>query len=444
MRLFQKILIIFIFPLSIFTLNYDVKFSGLKDRAAINAIKRVSNLVILQKRAPKTINALRFRANSDMPEMIKILHFYGFYDAKIEIEYEEKEFDNNIIVNIFIIPGPRYTIKDANIYIDCIEKKKLDSIDISIDDLDLEKNSPLITQKILNAQKKLLFLLASKGYPLAKVEKRDVIIDVAHKNASIDWCIDLGSFSLFGPTSITGLKDIDKSFIEKKINWDKKKTYDIEKVIQTQQDLLKTNLFSSVAIIHDDKVDKNCDLNMHIKLVEALHKYVTAGVSYATVDGFGVSFGWANRNFRSRGEILAIDANIAQRLFLGAATYKKPNFIKKNQDYVLRFEASRDKIPITYLAFNYSMENRIDKKISKKVDGSLGFNMEYDEITHSANDGNFFLLSLPMYLKYSSANHLLNPTHGQTIIYRAWPFKNTINSAKAIVNIQFIYPLRKI
>ena len=101
---------------------------------------------------------------------------------------------------------------------------------------------------------------------------------------------------------------------------------------------------------------------MHIKLVEALHKYVTSGVSYATVDGFGVSFGWANRNFRSKGELLAIDANIAQRLFLGVATYKKPNFIKKNQDYVLRFEASREKIPITYLAFNFQLVDYLNIK----------------------------------------------------------------------------------
>ena len=110
--------------------------------------------------------------------------------------------------------------------------------------------------------------------------------------------------------------------------------------------------------------------------------------SYATIDGFGVSLSWANRNFRSQGELLAIDANVAQRLILGVATYKKPDFLRVDQNYVIRSEASREKIPASYLAFIYSMENRVDRKFSKRINGSFGFRAEYNEITHSANDGN--------------------------------------------------------
>nr|NGX44813.1 Translocation and assembly module TamA [Candidatus Anoxychlamydiales bacterium] len=38
-------------------------------------------------------------------------------------------------------------------------------------------------------------------------------------------------------------------------------------------------------------------------------------------------------------------------------------------------------------------------------------------------------------------NNLLNPTHGQTIIYRAQPFKNTINSSKYFFKQTLIYNL---
>ncbi len=440
MKFLKKIIFFtFFLPFSIFSLNYDVKFTGLKDKMTLQAIKRVSNLVILKQRPPKTINALRFRANSDIDEILKVLHFYGFYDAKIDIDLEENK--NIVFVNVLIMPGVRYTIKDIKIYTDCIDKKPIDIAGISIKDLDLEINSALITQNVLNAEKKLLSLLSNKGYPLAKIEKREVLIDQTHKNASIEWCIDVGFFCLFGDTKITGLKDIDKSFIYKKIKWRQDQKYDSRKVKETQQNLLQTNLFSSVAILHEDKTNEKGELQMHLKLVEALHKYISTGISYATIDGFGVSMSWANRNFRSQGELLAIDVNVAQRLILGVATYKKPDFIKIDQNYVLRFEASRDKIPIAYLAFIYSMENRIDKKFSKRINGSLGFRAEYNEITHSANDGNFFLISLPTFFKFSSANNILNPTHGQTIIYRIQPFKNMINSAKYFLKQTLIYDL---
>jgi len=429
MNFFKKIIIFFLFiPIYVFSLEYDVKFSGLKDKAAIKAISRISNLIVLQKRAPKTINALIFRANNDKPQILKVLHSYGYYDAKITIDIEEEK--DKVMVWVFISPGARYTIKDVKIYSDCISKKELSVCDLPLLELGIPIKSPLIAQKIFNAQNRLTFLLSTCGYPLAKVLSRDVKIDLTEKNATIEWCVDPGSFSKFGPIRINGLQDIKPLFIDKKIKWQVGNTYDNRKVIETQNNLLRTNLFSSVAILHDDDIKENNMLPMHMKLVEALHKYVTAGISYATIDGFGVSLGWANRNFRSVGELLAIDANIAQRMFLGVATYKKHDFVLPDQDYVLRFEASREKIPRAYLAFNYSMTNRIDKKFSKKFEGSFGATVEYDEITHSANNGNFFLFSLPLFVKYTTANNLLNPTSGYTIIYRASPFKNVLNRAK--------------
>ena len=442
MGFFKKLsLLLFFVPIWIFSLNYDVKFIGLKDRETLEAIKRVSNLVILQKRAPKTINALRFRANTDKDQMIKVLHFFGYYDAKINIDLEEK---NEIIyVNILISLGPRYTLKDITIYSDCKEKKELDVCDISTKSLDLKLDSFLITQNILNAQNKLLYLLSNCGYPLSKIDKRDVLINLLKKNASIDWCVETGPFCRFGPLKISGLNDIKKQVIYKKIKWQVGDTYAASKVFETQQNLLKTNLFTSVSIIHAQDVADENQLNMDLKVVEALHKYISAGISYATIDGFGFSFGWTNRNFRKLGELLALDANVAQRRLLGVATYKKFDFLKVDQDYVLRFEGTRDKIPSVYLDFNYSMISRLDTKFSKNFETSIGFKMQYDEITQSANDGRFFLLSLPFYLKNSSANNLLNPTKGSTIIYRAEPYKNVINSAKYFFKQTLIYNFYK-
>ncbi|NGX53282.1 MAG: Translocation and assembly module TamA, partial [Candidatus Anoxychlamydiales bacterium] len=284
MQFLRKIFFLaFILPACLFALNYDVKFTGLKDKNTIQAIRRVSSLVILQKRPPKTINALRFRASSDVTEILKVLHFFGFYDAKIDIDLEENK--NMVVVNVLIMPGVRYTIKDVKIYTDCLDKKQMDIESISINDLDLKINSALITQNILNAEKKLIFLLSNKGYPLAKVEKRDVVIDQTHKNALVEWCVNIGSFSLFGDTKITGLKSIAKSYIDKKIKWIRGQKYDSRKVNETQQNLLKTNLFSSVAIAHEDTVNEQNELEMNLKLVESLHRYISTGVSYATVDG---------------------------------------------------------------------------------------------------------------------------------------------------------------
>jgi len=418
---------LFLIPFYIFSFEYEVKFSGLKDKQTLESINKISDLISLQKRPPKTINALRFRANNDKINMIKVMQSFGFYDAEIKVDIEEIK--EKIIVYVFISPGPRYLIKNVKIY-DISTQKELDICNITLEKLNLPIKAPLITKNVLQAQNNLLLLLSMCGYPLAKIENREIKIDLSEKNGSIEWFVNTGTFSKFGKITISGLKDVKQSLVENKIKWKYDEIYNYEKVVQTQQNLLKTNLFSSVAIIHDEKVDEYNHLNMNIKVIEALHKYVTTGISYATIDGFGFSLGWGNRNFRSVGELLAIEANIAQNMHLGELTYKKTDFLVPDQDYVLRFEALREKIPVVYLAFNYILTNRIDKKFSKKFETSCGITAEYNDITHSANNGKFALFGIPLFLKYTTTSNLLNPTQGFTIIYRASPYKNVINSAK--------------
>ncbi|MFA6502563.1 MAG: BamA/TamA family outer membrane protein, partial [Parachlamydiales bacterium] len=438
MLFFKKYLfLLFLIPIYAFSLEYSVVFFGIGDKNTLDAIEKVSNLIILQKRPPKTSNALRYRANSDIAEIKKILHSLGYYDAEVKVDLEETE--KLIKVNVFITPGTRYTIKEINLYSDCIEKKKLEIANVTLNDLDLRVSDPVVTENIISNQDKLLFLLSSNGYPLSKIEKLETKIDLSEKTAYLDFCVQTGPFSKFGNIKISGLKDIDQSVIFKKIKWNKNQTYDVRKIIETQRALLKTNLFSSVAILNDQTVDKDDQLGINIKLAEALHKYFSPAISYATVDGFGASIAWGNRNFRSRGELLALEAEVAQRIFFGIATYKITDFLKTDQNYVLRLAAQREKIPYVYLAFTYSMINRIDRLISKNLLVSLGFKVEYDEITHSGNNGDFLLLGVPFYLKYSNANNLLNPTKGNTFIYYASPYQNVINEADFFFKQTFTY-----
>lgn len=430
MSILRKILIFFCAaPFFIFSIDYEVKFFGLQDATAYEAINDISSLVSLKDHSPKTINALRFRANNDKINMIRVLHSFGYYDVEIKIDIQEIK--EKATVYIYIYPNIRYLINDVKIYLDTQEEKQLDIKAITPSRLNLPLNSPLIAENVLRGENLLLILLSMHGYPLAKIEKRDIKIDLTKKTGSVKWVVNIGPLCKFGKTKISGVKGIEQSFFDNKPQWAYNQKYNSEKVVLTQQKLLNTNLFSSVAIVNDEKTDEKNHLDMNIKVVEAAHKYVTAGASYATIDGFGFSLGWGNRNFRSIGELLALEANVAQRMYLGQITFKKPDFRICGQDYVLSLQAERQNIPVVYLAFTYSLTNRIDTRFSKRLETSCGITAEYDEITHSANNGRYALLSLPVFLKFTTANNLLNPTKGYTFIYRAAPYKNFIYSSKA-------------
>ncbi len=66
--------------------SYKVKFLGLDHKASLKTLQQTSDLVLLKKKVPPSLNALRFRVNSDIPKMLQVLHSYGYYDAKLETQ----------------------------------------------------------------------------------------------------------------------------------------------------------------------------------------------------------------------------------------------------------------------------------------------------------------------------------------------------------------------
>jgi translocation and assembly module TamA len=436
--------LILLIPVFIYSIEYDVNFLGIKNITILNEVKNSTSLIKLKNKSPKTINSLKYRATSDVNSILSILKNYGYYDSIVQLDYEEK--NSQISVNVFITLGPRYLIKKID-FINSITNKKIDNIKLNEKMIDLNINDPIIARDVIYAQKKLNYILSDSGYPLHKIVKRDVLIDKTQKAAYITWNIDLGSYSKFGNSEIKGLKDVKQELIEKKIDYKKNEKYQISKVNKTKRDLLKTNLFSLVDIKHSKQVDENNQLLMNIELEEALHKYFSAGISYATIEKFGVSFNWANKNFRNVGDLLSLDLDIAQRTFLGSLNFKKYDYLIKNQNYILRLEAKREKIPEAYLAFNYYLLTRLDRQYSEKINFSYGLKTEYVDVTNSENPNHFFLISLPLYFKYSTANDLLNPTKGFTCIYTPRPYANLINDRsiffKQKLNTEFYIPLDK-
>jgi translocation and assembly module TamA len=68
--------------------------------------------------------------------------------------------------------------------------------------------------------------------------------------------------------------------------------------------------------------------------------------------------------------------------------------------------------------------NRIDRKLSERMRFSIGGQGERLYVTSSAQNGNYWLVELPIYLRYSTANHLLNPTSGFIVEYTTTPSLN--------------------
>ncbi|MBI5346415.1 MAG: BamA/TamA family outer membrane protein [Chlamydiae bacterium] len=429
----KKFFVLFLFtPFLLFgAIDYNVQFVGIENNLILKGFCDVSDLVHLKDKPPRSLTALKYRGDNDIEKLLKVLHVFGYWDSKITIDIEE--INGQVTVFVLVSPGPRYVYKDVKIFkAPCNDnpeevKQALNVCPIEASNLGIVLDKPALSFEILRAENLLLSNLANCGYPFSKIEKKNIDVDFAEKGVFLNFCVDPGPLAKFGSTTVKGLKQVDSKYFEKRIKWEEGEVFSLDKLDKTKKKLLNSNLFSSVAIVTPTTLDPNEELPITIKVVEAFHKTFSIGASYATVDGPGVNFGWENRNFRGLGDVFNLDVEVCAKLILGAATFKKPDFLREGQNFILRFEAFRINI-FPYLAYTTSAIAKLDRQIDPDTFFSLGINGEYINVQESANNGTYTLIGLPIFVKHSTAKDLLNPSQGYTITYLAAPDANVINN----------------
>lgn len=443
----RRIFLIAFFPLSVWAakLHYDVRFYGVTDPSLLKALENSSELVLLQDRPPATVNGLHYRAKADIPNLIKVLKAFAYYDS--ELFYEIEPMANNLQVNLFVEMGPMFRLRSYDVvHGDCTKPLDLNRCTFCLEELGLHLGQRADSSAIVRAETAVLNELARCGYPLAYIDKRRVLVDMADAEVDAAVCVQEGPLSKFGPSTLFGLRDVNPRFIERKIAWQEGEVFDLDLVDKTQERLLKTDLFSSVLVSHAEELDEEGELPMKLRLAEAKHRSVSVGFFYATVDGPGGTISWTHRNLRGMGEWLCIDVDGSERFVGGTIHYRKPDFLGYDQTLSLMGEASREQIN-PYLAFTYGESNYFEWRFDPKRTFSVGLKGEYITVHESANNGSFFLLGLPLTAKYDDSNSPVDPTTGYLISYGATPYQSlqegSVHFVKQRLTFNFYVPLIK-
>lgn len=401
-------------------LPYSVRFVGVDDPALIKTLKAASDLYAFKKKPLSSLNALRYRADSDIPGLLKVLHAYGFYEATVEMRLED--FGGRTEVFVMIQLGPLYTLETYKIELKC-ESPSAPCPSLDLTQLGLKEGESARAEPLLQAEQKALLLLSDAGYPLAKVLKRDMVVDGKTKTLRVHLEMGTGPFTKFGKSNIQGLTEVKPQLVERKIAWKEGDEYQGSLVEKTQASLMETGLFTSVLISHPSDLTDAGRMPLKIEVAENKHKSVNMGVSYQTFYGPGITFGWENRNVGGMGRKFTLQGDITKKTHTGMANFLVPGFFRNDQDYVANAQAMYESI-YTYNQQSYSITNRVERRIGVQYRISGGVKLEREIVTHSVDNGTFTLLEIPVYFRWSSADNLLNPTKGATLEYRLTPSTN--------------------
>jgi translocation and assembly module TamA len=400
-------------------ISYSVDFEGLDDPRTLKALRSSSQLIALRKKPPSSINALRFRAESDLSDLTRVLHAQGYYEADLDFQIQEGTRDYRVIIEIR--PGPQYTIERYQIHLSTSLPEGCGPI--CLHDIGIELGDPAESKKILDSELCVLQILSECGYPLAVIQKREILADGKTKQVKVLLEIDTGPLSYFGHTTIEGNTSVNASLIYEKILWEPRELYNSCLVEETQKELMDTGLFSSVFITHSKTPSEEHLLPLKLEVTETKHRTVSLGASYQTTFGLGATFGWEHRNVSGLGRKIHIQADIAQNIHSGVASYQIPHFRRADQTYTVVAQAAYESIK-PYRMQSYSFLNRFDRQINPCFSIWVGPKIEYMLVSNSVDNGNFFLIEVPIFLRWTDVKDFLNPICGLRFEYRGTPAVN--------------------
>ena len=157
--------------------RYQVEFRGVDSFAQLRSLKRSSTLIRHRKNSPKSLAALKYRADQDVPDFIEILHAYGYYDACISTRAFRQP-SGKLKMVIAVNKGEPYILHHFDYKaFDEPREQIYDISQISLQRLGVRLNKKALSTEIVDAQKQLVSILNQNGHPFAKIEDQAIVVD---------------------------------------------------------------------------------------------------------------------------------------------------------------------------------------------------------------------------------------------------------------------------
>jgi translocation and assembly module TamA len=233
-----------------------------------------------------------------------------------------------------------------------------------------------------------------------------------------------GPATQFGAVSISGLKNLNPAYVERRLRWQRGTTYDAGKVEQTRQALIETGLFSTVRITPEPDPANPGTALIGIDATERAHRTIGAGLGYNTSQGVAAKVYWENRNLFGNAEDLRLSATGGQQVYALNANFRRPDFLVTDQDFLATAEAA-NYTPTAYHSRRALATIGIERRFDRTVTGGIALQLEKANVEQLANipsiitsaqhTQRYTLVALPAYLKIDRTDNLLSPTRG----YRA-------------------------
>lgn len=412
-------------------ITYRVRFESPEDKALIAPLQAASLLVRLEKSPPEDLMGLEIRIDKDIAEAGRVMQAFGYYNGSVEKNIDLQS--RPVTVTLRLLPGSRYRIGMSPIQYAGGQTPL--HAPATLADVGLEVGSPAVASDVLDAVERVPDVLKLHGYPLARVEQSQYVLNTSERVLNTYVAVDQGPLASMGDVRVEGTESVKPSYFHKLRPWRVGRLWN-EDILQayretlSQQGLFRSIVMKPVPARPEEGDGSSSDAkNAHIQrydvlisVADAPQHSVGGGVNYETDRGPGVQAFWEDRNLFSEGERLRADLSIWQDKQDARLSFRKPAFLDRDTTFIaeawLRGEdtdAYRQRAAFA----GAGVERRLSRRWWVSVRGTLEGG-ELEDATHAAEA--YSMVGLPVVLRTDYTNNLLNPTQGVRATLTASPY----------------------
>lgn len=416
--------------------RYSVVLSGVPTAPANQVDERFAELSALKTADNKPANLAQLdrRARDDTALLEELLRADGYYDSNITPRIEAV--GDRIVVTLTVEPGPLYSF-------DSITVTGLDENGALRQTFNIAPKDAVDADNVTRAETDLRLKLANEGFPFAKVEEPDVVIDHDTRTASLSMSVETGGKRSFGKIISAGEKQpFNAAHIADIARFKPGEDYNLADVDDLKRAIIATGLVSSVSV-DTREGEAPGTVDMVVTTTPAPVRTVAAEAGYGTGEGFRLSASWTHRNLlRPEGAVTfaGVAGTLEQSL---SATLRQANW--QRRDWILNGRVAASNVQrAAYDARTFEIGANIERQTNiiwqKKWTWSAGFELlaseERDVVARGGARRTFFIGALPATLSYDGSNDLLDPTRGFRLSGRVIPETSLDGGAYAYVRSQ--------
>ena len=386
-------------------------------------------------------------AQARRSRLVSALRSRGYYDSQVTATVGNQPIDEASALDaidsqpetakadfqIRIATGPVYRVADLNIDgpQDVVGPAVLDR-----DKLALKPGQPADAATIINTENQILDRVRSRGYALAKVSRREVVINHATREAYVTYHLQTGPEATMGPVHFSGTQKIDTTYLQKRVPFKQGEPYAPDKVTALRDKLNALGVFSAIRIKPATSLDAKGELPIDVDLEDRPSHSIGFGAAYETILGFSANAYWLDRNLFGEAESLRLSAivnhigqgSIPDDLGYGfRADFLKPDWWVAGQDATASAQALREVYP-AYTRKAVLFGVGLNRMISQHWRVSAGLSYEASEIEQSGTTAYYQLFGVPLSATLNEANSDLDPTRGYKVVLNVTPYADLKHS----------------